>query len=320
MSDGTFKHIPVLLSHVLRLLDPKPGECALDLTLGGAGHASRISEAIGPTGTIFALDRDPDALRAGTQRLEKCPAAAHTLLSPFSQLDSALRLMGAKDAAEGGGFDVILADLGVSSHQLDCPERGFSFASDAPLDMRMSQSGETAAEMLERLEPEAIADILYLNADIRQSRSMARLISAEARLGHLQTTTQLAELCERLLGRPKPGQIHPATRVFQALRIAVNGEFDEIDQMLNDIPKWCKNHTRLGIISFHSGEDRRIKQKFKDWTAPCTCPKSLPVCVCHRVPLGHILTPKPIGPDADEERENPRSRSAKLRVFEFLRQ
>ena len=213
---------------------------------------------------------------------------------------------------------MVLADFGLSSPQIDNPERGFSFQTESPLDMRMSQSGPTAADFLASVRPEELADILYQYSDIRQSRQLARKICEQAQAGKLKTTTQLAEISCSVLGRPKPGNPHPATRVFQAIRIAVNDEFEAIDTFLKDIPKWMKPGGRLAIISFHSGEDRRVKEAFRKYQNPCTCPPKLPVCICHKQPLGTILTKKAIEASDEELAQNSRARSAKLRGFRFV--
>ncbi|MFA5623733.1 MAG: 16S rRNA (cytosine(1402)-N(4))-methyltransferase RsmH [Bradymonadales bacterium] len=305
------------MQEVIDMLAPKEGEAALDLTLGGAGHARAIAKKLGVTGALYGLDRDPTALAVARQRLQTLAPSIHTALANFADLDSALSELGAKSANEGGGFDMVLADLGVSSHQLDNAKRGFSFQSDAPLDMRMGSEGESAAELLKRVKTEELADILFYYGDIRQSRRMAREISAQAQVGKLETTKELAQLCEKLLGGARPGQIHPATRVFQALRIAVNDELRSIEMMLKQLPRWCKAGARVAIISFHSGEDRIIKQQFRNWQEPCVCPKSLPLCACSLKSLGQVLSRKAVVASDDECAQNPRARSAKLRGFRF---
>lgn len=312
-----FQHIPVLLDDVLSVLAPKPGDRYLDVTLGGAGHASEVAKRIAPDGTITGFDRDPDAQMAARRRLEPFGLQTTFIQSSFIELDEQLRNRAIPDRSQGGGFDIVLADFGLSSHQIDCVERGFSFHTEAPLDMRMSQDGETAEEFLARIEDSDLADILYQYSDIRQSRPLARKICERAKNGELRTTTQLAELCCGIMGYPRPGHPHPATRVFQAIRIAVNDEFGAIDTFLSEIPKWIKPGGRLAVISFHSGEDRRVKEAMHTWQFPCTCPKKLPVCICHKVPLGRVITRKAIEATAEELARNSRARSAKLRGFVF---
>ena len=313
-----FNHIPVLLDEVLKTLDPKPGMRYLDVTLGGAGHASAIAQRIAPDGILVGFDRDPDAQTAAQKRLEPFGLQTTFIQDSFVHLDDQLRAHGFDDRAHGGGFDIVLADFGLSSPQIDNENRGFSFLNDAPLDMRMSQTGETAAEFLARVDDTELADILYQYSDIRQSRPLARKICDFARQGNLQTTTQLAEVCCGIMGYPRPGHPHPATRVFQAIRIAVNDEFGAIDAFLNDIPKWMKPSGKLAIISFHSGEDRRVKEAMHRWQFPCTCPPRLPVCVCHKLPIGKVIHKKAIEATQEELARNSRARSAKLRGFVFL--
>ncbi len=312
-----FHHIPVLLEPVLKTLAPHPGDRYLDVTLGGAGHASEVASRIAPDGEIVGFDRDPDAQRAAGTRLAVFNLKTTLIQASFIDLDAQLRAHGFDDRQNGGGFDMVLADFGLSSPQIDNTERGFSFQTEAPLDMRMSQMGETAAEFLARIDPNELADILYQYSDIRQSRALARRICERAQTGDLRTTTQLAELCCGIMGYPKPGHPHPATRVFQAIRIAVNDEFGAIDAFLKDIPRWIKPGGRLAIISFHSGEDRRVKEAMHRWQFPCTCPPRLPVCVCHKKPLGRVMNKKAIEATPEELALNSRARSAKLRGFLF---
>ena len=326
--DSAFHHIPVLLAPVLDVLSPRPGERYLDVTLGGAGHAQAIARKLAHGGTVIGVDRDPSALGIATQRLQTlCHAIApldgvaafelHTFLTSFIHFDTVLRENGIPDRHQGGGFDAVLADFGLSSPQIDDASRGFSFQTDAPLDMRMSQEGPTAAEFIKSLSADALADILYENGDIRQSRRLAKRICERAQDGTLETTKQLADVCCDILGRPRPGQPHPATRPFQAIRIALNQEFEAIDAFLENIPQWIRPGGRLAVISFHSGEDRRVKMAFKRWQNPCTCPPGLPVCVCHKTPLGRCILKKPVEASPEELKANSRARSAKLRAFLF---
>ena len=313
----TFQHIPVLYDDVMRLLDPHPGDRYLDLTLGGAGHASGVAQKVGPDAQMVGFDRDPAAQEAARLRLAPFGLNITFIQNSFEFMDNELRTHGFKDRSEGGGFDIVLADFGLSSPQIDDAARGFSFQSDAPLDMRMSQTGETAAQLIARLAPSELADILYQYGDIRQSHKLAQRIIERAQNGQMQTTSQLADVSCSVLGRPKPGNPHPATRVFQAIRIAVNHEFDAIDAFLDAIPKWMRPGGRLAVISFHSGEDRRVKEAMHKFQNPCTCPPRLPVCICHKIPLGHVINKKPIEASDKELADNSRARSAKLRGFVF---
>jgi len=313
----TFQHIPVLLDEVLEALQPRPGESYLDVTLGGAGHAMAIGRALVPGGRIVAFDRDPLAVRHAMPKLASLGLPCQVFETSFMHFDASLREAGCDDRRHGGGFDVILADFGLSSPQIDDPCRGFSFQSDGPLDMRMSQSGETAAAFLARTDETTLADILYEYGDIRTSRRLARLLCQRAARGALDTTGALAEVACTVLGHPKPGQTHPATRVFQAIRIAVNDEFGAIDAFLNAIPNWAKPGARLAIIAFHSGEDRRVKNAMKMWQKPCVCPPKIPYCICNKIPLGKPVHNKIRSAGAEEIIENSRSKSAKLRAFRF---
>lgn len=312
-----FHHIPVLLDDVLNCLKPSPGDSYLDVTLGGAGHASAIAQRILPNGKLFGFDRDPAAQTAAQLRLSSFAMEKRYFQTSFEHFDEALRREGIADAFSGGGFDVVLADFGVSSHQIDDESRGFSFHVDAPLDMRMSQSGLTARDYLAQVKSGDLASVLYQFGDIRQSRPLARKICDAAKRGEMNTTFDLARVCCSLLGAPRPGCAHPATRVFQAIRIEINREFDAIEAFLRDIPNWMKPKGRLAVIAFHSGEDRRVKEAMRRWQNPCACPPQLPMCVCHKKPLGKILTRKPIEASAQELANNSRARSAKLRAFMF---
>ena len=313
-----FHHIPVLLDDVLSVLNPSPGDRYLDLTLGGAGHASAIAQRILPSGSLVGFDRDPDAQRAAQAKLALFDIPSTFIQESFLDMDVSLRQHGFQDREQGGGFDLILADFGLSSHQIDEPSRGFSFLTEAPLDMRMSQSGQTAAEFLQSTTPAALADILYQYSDIRQSRALARRICERAADGQLTTTTQLADVCCTILGYPRPGHPHPATRVFQAIRIAVNGELDALPPMLEAATEHLNPGGRLAVISFHSLEDRIIKKTMQELATGCTCPPNFPVCVCGKTPKMKLISRKPITPGDRELTENPRARSAKLRVAEKL--
>lgn len=312
-----FHHIPVLLDPVCEWLAPSPGESYLDLTLGGAGHASVIAKMIGKNGRIAGFDRDPTALAAARERLQTIGPKCTFIGASFIDFDQKLREAGFLDRKEGGGFNIVLADFGLSSVQIDDTSRGFSHQVSASLDMRMSQDGMSAETFLATVDETQLADILFQYGDIRQSRRLAKIIVEAAASGALKTTKDLAELSCRVLGQVRYGQPHPATRVFQAIRIAVNDELGAIDALLKHIPRWMKPGGRLAIISFHSGEDRRVKQAFKQWQSPCICPPLLPQCICQKTPKGSIATRKPIVASPEELAQNSRARSAKMRVFRF---
>ena len=303
-------HRSVLLDETLDVLDPRRGGVFVDATLGMAGHAEAVLQA-NPKNIVIGLDQDADAVTLATERLEPFADRARIFHSSFSNLRAVLRESGHEKV------DGILADLGVSSLQLDDPERGFSFRFDAPLDMRMDTSAAvpTAAELLETLSEEEIANIIYRFGEERFSRRIARRIIERREAGNpVTTTTELAELVERSVRRSKKDKIHPATRTFQALRIAVNRETDVLAQFIVDAVESLKTEGRLAIITFHSLEDRIVKQAFQRLSGKCQCPPRIPQCVCGARKEVEVLTRKPIVPGEEEIVANPRSRSAKLRA------
>jgi 16S rRNA (cytosine1402-N4)-methyltransferase len=286
MPPQTVRHVPVLPNEVLAGLDPQPGQILVDCTVGGGGHTRLLAERVGPTGHVLGLDADPDMLEVVRATMVGVPV---TLVSAsFDQLRSVL------DNRKIAAVDGVLADLGICSDQLDQAERGFSFQQDGPLDMRFDRTaGEPASALLARLNERDLADLIYAYGEERYSRRIARRI-VEAR-GALRTTGELAALVRRAVPRSRPGGIDPATRTFQALRIAVNDELGSLDRLLEQLPACVKPGGRAAIISFHSLEDRRVKLAFRNesWT---------------------VVTRKPIVPGDEECRTNPRARSAKLRV------
>jgi 16S rRNA (cytosine1402-N4)-methyltransferase len=286
--------VPVLPAEVLDALNPQPGQALVDATVGAGGHARLLAERLGPAGRLIGLDRDPAMLELARPRLEGLPVTL--VCANFDRLRTVLDELGAPLV------DGVLADLGVCSDQLDAARRGFSFGQDGPLDMRLDPEGETAAELISRLNERDLADLIYQYGEERFSRRIARRIVEERRRSPLETTEQLAELVRRCVPRPphRKGQrrplIDPATRVFQALRIAVNDELGALDRLLAALPRCVRPGGRAAVISFHSLEDRRVKQAFRDravWEA---------------------LTRKPVQAGEEEERNNPRARSAKLRA------
>ncbi|MBI1918620.1 MAG: 16S rRNA (cytosine(1402)-N(4))-methyltransferase RsmH [Planctomycetes bacterium] len=286
------RHVPVLPAEVLELLAPSPGQVIVDATLGAGGHARLLAERILPGGQLIALDRDPAMLELARPRLEGLPVTL--VAASFDQLRQVLDDLGIDRV------DAVLADLGISSDQLDEAARGFSFQQDAPLDMRMNPSvGETAAGLLRRLNERDLADIFYEYGEERFSRRIARKIVEVRQRQPVETTGQLADLVRRCVPRPSGRRRHtidPATRVFQALRIAVNDELSALEGLLSVLPRCLKPGGRAAIISFHSLEDRRVKQAFRDRS------------------LWEALTRKPVEASEDEMQRNPRARSAKLRV------
>lgn len=310
----TFRHLSVLPGEVIDLLAPRAGGVYLDGTIGGGGHARLILEASAPDGRVVGLDRDPAALAAAAAAL--APFGDRVMLRHGSFADLAGQL------AELGldGVDGILLDLGVSSHQLDTPERGFSFRDDGPLDMRMDPTRPpTAAALLAEADADELKRIFREYGEERWAGRIAREIVRTRGETPLVATRQLAELvCRVVPGGYQPQRIHPATRVFQALRIAVNAELDTLQQGLTAALHALRPGGRLAVISFHSLEDRLVKQTFRAAASPCTCPPRLPVCVCGRKPEVKILTPRGVRPAEAEITANPRARSAVLRAVEKL--
>lgn len=302
-----FHHLPVLLDAVLDLLDPHPGDVMLDGTAGGGGHAAAIAARLTPGGFLWALDTDPTAVTVAGERLAKVTDRFNVQQANFRELGELSR-SGAIPPLDG-----ILLDLGVSSHQLDTAERGFSFGKEAPLDMRLNPTaGPTAADLVNTLAAEALADILYRYGEERQSRAIARAIVAARQKAPITTTTQLAGIVAGVLGHG--GKIHPATRTFQGLRIAVNQELQSLETVLPDAIAALKPGGRLAVISFHSLEDRIVKDTFKLEATGCICPPRQPVCTCGHQPRVRVLTKKPVVAGDAELRDNPRARSAKLRA------
>jgi 16S rRNA (cytosine1402-N4)-methyltransferase len=291
MTDAAFQHRTVLLEETLRALDPRPGRIYADATLGGGGHAEGILERSSPDGRLVGVDRDPSALDAARVRLARFGDRVTFVHGTFGELGRALAQAGV-ERVHG-----IVADLGVSSPQLDRAERGFSLRADGPLDMRMDPTrGETAKELVARLDERELADVIYQLGEERRSRPIARSVRRAYEAGELETTEDLRRAVVRAVGPKRVGGIDPATRTFQALRIAVNDELGELDALLAQLPELLEDHGVAAIISFHSLEDRRVKHVFRgsDVLVP--------------------LTKKPeIAGDA-EQAENPRSRSAKLRA------
>ena len=279
----------------------------LDGTLGGGGHA----EALLSTGArVVGIDRDPRALAAARARLAPFGERFTAVQARFSQARAVLDELGV------ARVDGLLLDLGVSSPQFDEAARGFSLVQDGPLDMRMGAEGETAAELIARLTEEALADVIFQFGEEPHARRVARALKRAA--PPPATTRALAELVARAIPRKAwPRRIHPATRTFQALRIAVNRELDELDALLEALPALLAPGGRAAIISFHSLEDRRVKARFRDLEGHCTCPPGLPICGCGHDDSGfRVLTPRPIDPSDDELAANPRARSAHLRALE----
>lgn len=306
MSSGY--HRPVLLDETIAALDPRPDGIYLDGTAGGGGHSFAIASRL-TTGRLVSLDRDPDAIAEAGARLAGLPATV--VQSNFTEMDRVLASLGID------GVDGILLDIGVSSHQLDTAERGFSYHADAPLDMRMSQSGTTAADLVNTLSEQELTKIFFEYGEEKYSRPIARAIVRERAAAPILTTLQLADIIRDAVPAAARRDGHPARRVFQALRIAVNGELDCLSAALDTAFDCLKDGGRLAVITFHSLEDRIVKQRFASLRQGCTCPRDFPVCVCGKTPAAAPVG-KPAEASPAELAENPRSRSAKLRCIERL--
>lgn len=303
-------HLTVLLKETVDLLEARPQGIYVDATLGLGGHTEEMLRRHEDL-RIIAIDQDFSALELARRRLSPQAGRIDFVNSNFSEIRTVLTDLGV-DRVDG-----VIADLGLSSLQLDTAERGFSFRFDAPLDMRMDTSSDdpTAAELLDSLSEEEIANIIYQFGEERFSRRIARRIVERRENGDPVTTTkQLAEIVERSVRRNPKDKIHPATKTFQALRIAVNRELEILEQFLIDGIEVLKTDGRLAVITFHSLEDRIVKQTFQKLSGKCFCPPRMPVCICGARKLVDIVTRKPVIPADDEIKQNPRSRSAKLRV------
>lgn len=303
---ATGYHRPVLVEQTLQALDIRPDGIYLDGTAGGGGHSFAIASRL-TTGRLIALDQDPDAVAEATHRLAGLPATV--VQSNFIHMDEVLAAQGI-DRVDG-----ILLDIGVSSHQLDTAARGFSYHQDAPLDMRMSQSGRTAADLVNTLSDQELAAIFYRYGEEKFSRPIARAIVRQRETAPIRTTLELADLVREAVPAAARRDGHPARRVFQALRIAVNGELDCLSEALDTAFDCLREDGRLAVITFHSLEDRMVKQRFHEWKTGCVCPPDLPVCVCGRTPAGELVLRKPAEATPEELQENPRSRSARLRCI-----
>ena len=307
-----FKHIPVLFNESIDALDIKPDGLYADCTAGGGGHSNAILDRLSENGRLIAVDRDPEAIATLTERFEGRENVSivndnffniKTILSRFTD----------------EGADGILADLGVSSHQLDDAARGFSFHADAPLDMRMSMQGMSAADAVNSLSQRELQDIIYRYGEDKFAPRIAAGIVRARDEKPIETTLELAEIIKSSIpaaARREGG--HPARRTFQALRIYVNGELDGLDGAISDMFDSLKVGGRLAIITFHSLEDRAVKQTFASLCEGCICPSEFPVCVCGRKSRGR-LPQKALAPGGEELERNPRSRSARLRVIEKIR-
>lgn len=309
-----FEHVPVMPEEVVKCLNIVPGGVYIDCTVGGAGHSSLIAELLSEEGKLYGIDQDDSALGASRQRLAKYRCDVTLIKGNFRNLDSIAETYGITEA------DGILMDLGVSSHQIDTPERGFSYVHDAPLDMRMDQNSLLSAyDVVNNWSEKEITDVIFRYGEERYASRIAHAICVKRQLSAVETTGQLAEICRGAVpAKSVSVGGNPAKRTFQAIRIAVNEELDVIEPAVSSAVSILRKGGRLAVITFHSLEDRIVKTKFASLAKGCTCPPDFPVCVCGKSPLISVITKKPILPSQDECESNPRSHSAKLRVAEKL--
>ena len=303
-------HLPVLLNECIDQLKIKADGVYVDGTLGRAGHSLEIAKRIGLDGRLIGIDRDETAIKEGGDRLAEYGERVILYHGNFRDMQAILNSVGVSQV------DGILLDLGVSSPQLDCAERGFSYMEDAPLDMRMDRSGGiTAAEIVNTYSEEAITRILFEYGEERYSRRIASAIVNHRKSKPIETTLELVDLIKGAMpAAALREKQHPAKRSFQALRIEVNDELGALTQVLENAVACLKPGGRLAIITFHSLEDRLVKKGFQQMVSPCTCPPEIPMCVCGKKPIIELAQRKPISPSEEELKINPRARSAKLRV------
>ena len=307
-------HTPVMLEKVLQSLRCKPGGIYVDGTLGGGGHARAILENTAPDGLLIGIDRDDDALLESEKRLQPFGQRKILIKGNFADIGEILTNLNI------GKVDGILLDLGVSSHQLDTADRGFSFSLDAPLDMRMDQSSRYRAYDLVNLSPEKeLRKVIRDYGEEPMAGRIARAILAKRASAPIRTTIEIADVvCRAVRRQGVRKKVHPATRTFQAIRIAVNQELSNLSTAMDAGIDQLGQGGRFSIISFHSLEDRIVKETFRSWEGRCQCPPGLPVCQCQREAKLRVLTRKPLRPEASESETNPRARSARLRTAEKI--
>ncbi len=305
-------HLPVLLKEVVEQLRPQRGGLYVDCTVGGGGHAEAILRASAPDGRVIGLDCDDEALAASRERLAAHEGRVQLMRANFAELQETLMSLGVT------AVDGLVFDVGVSSRQFDEPSRGFSFQREGPLDMRMNRSaGQSAQDVIRDASVEELTRIFRVYGEERRARAIAIRIDRERARQPITTTTQLAGVVEQVLG-PKRSGIHPATRVFQALRIQVNRELENLERGLVAAVNVLKSGGRVAVISFHSLEDRIVKQLFVRMSTGCVCPPQMVGCSCGRKEMMRLVTRKPVTPTSEEAQQNPRARSAKLRVAEKI--
>lgn len=304
-----FKHIPVLFNETIDALNVRPDGTYVDCTAGGGGHCAAVAEKL-TTGRIIAIDQDPEAIENLNERF-KDNSRVTVIHDNFVNIEAILRKL------DINGVDGIMADLGVSSHQLDTDERGFSFHKDAPLDMRMSMEGMSAAELVNTASQQELQRIIYTYGEEKFAPSIARNIVKARKIKPIETTFELVDIIKNSMPMKAKRDSHPARKTFQALRIEVNGELEKLDKALDSMFEVLNPSGRIAIITFHSLEDRMVKKKFNKFCEGCVCPPEFPVCVCGRKPRGKLPF-KSKAPTENEVGENFRSHSARLRAIEKI--
>ena len=307
----TFSHKPVLLNETIDSLNINPDGIYVDGTAGGGGHSYEILKRLSDKGRLISIDQDPDAIQTVTERFKDFKNSI-ICKGNFSDVVSIVNGLGINE------IDGIMLDIGVSSRQLDTPERGFSFHHDAPLDMRMSQAGVSAYDLVNELPYEELVKIISHYGEEKFAKQITRAIIREREKAPVETTLQLAEIIKGAVPAAKRREGHPARQTFQALRIAVNGELDRLKEGLDGGFQLLKPQGRMSIITFHSLEDRIVKKTMAGWCVGCTCPKDFPVCVCGNKPKAELVFRKPVEALEQELVENPRARSARLRAITKL--
>ena len=309
-----FSHVPVLYSECLEGLNIKEDGIYVDGTLGGGGHSYGIGSKLGKTGRLIGIDRDTDAIKAAGQRLKGLECRVDLIQSNYADVKDVLKSL------EVDGIDGALLDIGVSSYQLDNPERGFSYMHDAPLDMRMNRDESFSAyDVVNDYSEERLAEVIKTYGEERWASRIAKFVVNSRREKAIETTGELVDIIKAAIpASARRDGPHPAKRTFQAIRIEVNGELEQLMQAVDEYCDVLKPGGRLCIITFHSLEDRIVKEAFKRRLDPCTCPKNIPVCVCGKVADVRKVTGKPIVSTGEELKNNPRARSAKLRIIENI--